>query len=453
MKHPTADQIVAAFETNGYRYYKNGRINPFGIRASNRDSGTFDDILGFLYFDSGRAIVKTYLGTTDPGTYYLVQRLLDPDGCAILVPNQWRNAYVVAKHQGKYDALCQRGSKVSVFRDKDRDKVLEMDPASIETGWFGINVHYDAYSSENESNILYKASAGCQVFARRADFHEFMAAVKKSRQAYENVFDYTLLREEDFDALTDTSVDIQTDTHGITCPNCGHQFSAAGLLEHSDSDDQSEANLDQDELNFGFADESALETSIELGPEKHGLIARWKTLRITRLEEAAKKKAKAVVRNRERYEEVAEECGRVPWYLIGIIHTLEADQNFEKHLHNGDSLKKRTVRVPSGRPKSGSAPFTWEESALDAIQMKRWHEWKDWRIIEILDRMERYNGTGYRRHHPDVPSPYLWSGSQHYKQGKYVADGKWSDTAVSKQVGGAVLLKLILEEIGIEVFD
>lgn len=85
--------------------------------------------------------------------------------------------------------------------------------------------------------------------------------------------------------------------------------------------------------------------------------------------------------------------------------------------------------------------------------MKRWHEWKDWRIIEILDRMERYNGTGYRRHHPDVPSPYLWSGAQHYKQGKYVADGKWSDTAVSKQVGGAVLLKLILEEIGIEVSD
>jgi peptidoglycan hydrolase-like protein with peptidoglycan-binding domain len=40
-----------------------------------------------------------------------------------------------------------------------------------------------------------------------------------------------------------------------------------------------------------------------------------------------------------------------------------------------------------------------------------------------------------------VPSPYLWSFSNHYTRGKYVADGRFSPTAVSQQVGAAVLLK------------
>ena len=59
----------------------------------------------------------------------------------------------------------------------------------------------------------------------------------------------------------------------------------------------------------------------------------------------------------------------------------------------------------------------------------------------MLYTIERYNGTGYLRYHKNVPTPYLWSGSQHYVKGKYVSDGKWSSSAVSKQVGAAVILK------------
>ncbi len=42
-------------------------------------------------------------------------------------------------------------------------------------------------------------------------------------------------------------------------------------------------------------------------------------------------------------------------------------------------------------------------------------------------------------------SPYLWSFSTHYQCGKYVADGRWSETAVSKQCGAAVLLRRLAE--------
>ena len=45
-----------------------------------------------------------------------------------------------------------------------------------------------------------------------------------------------------------------------------------------------------------------------------------------------------------------------------------------------------------------------------------------------------------------MPSPYLWSFSTHYARGKYVADGKWSPTAVSAQCGVAVLLRRLAEK-------
>jgi hypothetical protein len=59
--------------------------------------------------------------------------------------------------------------------------------------------------------------------------------------------------------------------------------------------------------------------------------------------------------------------------------------------------------------------------------------------------LERYNGWGYRLYHPHVLSPYLWSGSNHYTSGRYVADGTWSETAVSQQIGAAVILRRMAE--------
>jgi lysozyme family protein len=150
--------------------------------------------------------------------------------------------------------------------------------------------------------------------------------------------------------------------------------------------------------------------------------------------------AKKIRANRKRYEKVGKAVG-VPWYVVGIIHSLEASGNFTRHLHNGDPLSARTVHVPAGRPKTGKPPFTWEQSAIDALRGRGLGAWKDWSVPGTLYQLEAYNGFGYRDHHPNVPSPYLWSFSNHYKRGKYVADGRFSATAVSQQVGAALLLK------------
>lgn len=143
-----------------------------------------------------------------------------------------------------------------------------------------------------------------------------------------------------------------------------------------------------------------------------------------------------------RYQAISQ-ATNVPWWFIGLIHGMECGFDFRKHLHNGDPLTARTVLVPAGRPLDGKPPFTFEQSAVDALRMKDYDENRDWSIPRVLWMLERYNGFGYRLYRK-MPSPYLWAGTNHYSKGKYVADGKWDANAVSKQAGVAGQLRLIL---------
>jgi hypothetical protein len=56
-------------------------------------------------------------------------------------------------------------------------------------------------------------------------------------------------------------------------------------------------------------------------------------------------------------------------------------------------------------------------------------------------------------HHQHVKSPYLWCFSNHYRTGKYIADGTWSDTAVSKQCGAAIVIKRLEQRGEIPLFS
>jgi len=157
-----------------------------------------------------------------------------------------------------------------------------------------------------------------------------------------------------------------------------------------------------------------------------------------------------ILQNQERYETVAAEVG-APWFFIAAIHSMEASLRFDRHLHNGDRLTARTVHVPAGRPVEGEPPFTWEQSSQDALTMHGIDEVEEWTLPRILYELEKYNGWGYRLYHAHVKSPYLWSFSTHYTSGKYVADGTWSDTAVSRQCGAAAIIRRLEERGEIEL--
>lgn len=148
-----------------------------------------------------------------------------------------------------------------------------------------------------------------------------------------------------------------------------------------------------------------------------------------------------IVANRKRYDAAGKPNG-VPWYVVGIIHMLEGSGDFSKHLHNGDPLTARTVRVPAGRPKTGKPPFTWEESAKDALVSDGLSRWTDWTLPGTLFVFERFNGFGYRP--IGIPTPYLWSFSNHYTKGKFTSDRHFSPTAISAQCGAAVILNRMI---------
>jgi lysozyme family protein len=155
-------------------------------------------------------------------------------------------------------------------------------------------------------------------------------------------------------------------------------------------------------------------------------------------QELVAQSVRRILDNRARYERITRSI-TMPWYFLAIIHGLEADFRFDLHLHNGDPLTGRTAHVPAGRPAQGTPPFTWEESARDAITVNRYDKWNDWSIAGMLVAWESYNGLGYRHH--GINSPYVWACTDLYVKGRYVADGRFDANAESKQCGAVAMLK------------
>lgn len=154
--------------------------------------------------------------------------------------------------------------------------------------------------------------------------------------------------------------------------------------------------------------------------------------------------AKKIVANQGRYA-AAVAGTNVPWWFIAVVHAMECSLRFDQHIHNGDPLTARTVRVPRGHPPTGSPPFSWEVSARDSITYEKLDKVTDWSLTSILFHWHRYNGINNEYKRRGIPTPYLWSGSQHYRKGKYVKDGVFDSEAVSAQAGAAVILRALVD--------
>ena len=142
---------------------------------------------------------------------------------------------------------------------------------------------------------------------------------------------------------------------------------------------------------------------------------------------------------KRRYQAVAAKTG-VPWPAIAVIHERECSQDWMGSLAQGDPWNRISIHVPAGR-----GPFkSWEEAAVDALNNCAPYAGrnKDWSIGGLLTKLEEYNGLGYAAR--GVPSPYVWSGTDQYRSGKYVRDGAYDPNVVDRQLGCAGLLMAMI---------
>jgi lysozyme family protein len=148
-----------------------------------------------------------------------------------------------------------------------------------------------------------------------------------------------------------------------------------------------------------------------------------------------------VAAGRDRYEAfVQKHFPNIPWYFVGVTHSMECSCNFRGVLHNGELIVgtgRKTTLVPSGR-----GPFsTWEDAGTDAFKIEGFDKITDWSIGNILRMGEKFNGVGYQKRGENTP--YLWAmTSINDGTGKYVADNKYDENAnANTQVGEAAIIK------------
>jgi hypothetical protein len=201
--NPSIQQIKDACTRKDYTYFKGRKpydLNLWGIRKQFGAINLFDDLLGVTFIDShGAEQIIVSPATVDPGKYYLLTQLGNPNGTFILAPGQYRGCWEKRKHNGRYNALCeiQGYKKFNGWRDNLLNGVLERrtkPDGSFFTDVVGLNMHR---SSETFSQLVGGHSAGCQVRQVNAEHLAIMKIVDKAIINYGNKFTYTLFDEED----------------------------------------------------------------------------------------------------------------------------------------------------------------------------------------------------------------------------------------------------------------
>jgi lysozyme family protein len=134
-----------------------------------------------------------------------------------------------------------------------------------------------------------------------------------------------------------------------------------------------------------------------------------------------------------------------PWWFIAICAEREygGPPHWDRQLSQGDPLNRVSWHDPAGR-----GPFfgadAWERGCLDALIDCAPHaaKWKDWTPGGTATIWEEYNGLGYAA--MGVPSAYVWSGSNQYVSGKYIADHVYRSGVVDVQEGCMPILSRMM---------
>lgn len=169
------------FKSNSRNY----NVNIWFIRNSTITTDAFNDVC-FLYwkeFKTNKWVGKLYKVSTNPGLYYL-NSPQHKQGTAIVVPGQYIKTHKIDLHRkgtsSEHEALCHRNGVVLVYRDNNKDSILDIGGDIYRNG-AGLNAHRPTNYSQKTGKVN-RSSAGCLISATREQFDDLKN--KKSKETF-----------------------------------------------------------------------------------------------------------------------------------------------------------------------------------------------------------------------------------------------------------------------------
>ena len=111
------------FARKGYAFFTKGEynLNIIGVRhKGSKITNCFDDYIVVIYNTGNEQNVRrVFACTTLPGKKAM-EHPVNVVGTAILKEGQYRGAWKIGYHKGKYKALCQK-KPIKVYRDNNRN--------------------------------------------------------------------------------------------------------------------------------------------------------------------------------------------------------------------------------------------------------------------------------------------------------------------------------------------
>ncbi|UFX83226.1 hypothetical protein [Candidatus Absconditicoccus praedator] len=233
------DILMNVLDKKGYKIFTQKYIpNIIGVRDI-QNIDCFDDVLILFYFDeNSQPSYQEYSITTLPGMYYL-KNPPNTEGTAVLKEGQYLDLYRLGIHKqaiskrinkifykyllsiflkpferkiylsnsfmankleetinnlnSSHKALIQNIDEIPVYRENNRSGELKFEKNGFGTE---INIHRASYLGKAIKVGNY--SAGCQVFASRLEFDDFLEKIEKcTKKAGLVSIPYTLINKKD----------------------------------------------------------------------------------------------------------------------------------------------------------------------------------------------------------------------------------------------------------------
>ncbi len=196
--HLTHEYIRSLYARYYYKFLTRPyEINLFGIRSKKLLVNEFDDVLGIAWEDFyGMGQCLAFRGTTDPGLYWLKNKLGNINGTFILAPNFYEECFTLGYHNvGKpnaYRAFVQAPSADFVgWRDNDADGQFDMSGLPTWKDVTGLNLHH-----AKDAQYVGQYSAACQVCQSDREHQVMVALGERHAELYSNIFNYALFQSQ-----------------------------------------------------------------------------------------------------------------------------------------------------------------------------------------------------------------------------------------------------------------